>query len=184
MLSFFNRFFQPKLNDVLWTAMDEIISEHEKVYINICRTFFDERKAALVIQPQGLLKYRLLGASFLSAAVKVKFFSDSRSSSPPFSEVEKRTVSMAINPFSSESPKPYDLSYAKTSVIVETLFPTSQNLVIEDFKSPMKNFKPLYDLHHEALSNSISDRAFLDRMQFAIAGSVTSPLKCVSELFA
>jgi hypothetical protein len=184
MLRFFNQFFEPKINDDLWPAMDEIISEHEKVYINICKIFFEEKKTAIAIQPKGLLKYRLLGASFLSAAVKTKFYSGSSISSPSFSEIEKKTVSMAIKGFSPESPKPYDLSYADTSFIVEALFPIAQNLVIEDFKNPMTNFKPLYDLHHEALSNSISDRAFLDRMQFTIGCSVTSPLKCVSGIFA
>lgn len=184
MLRFLKRFFEPKLNDTLWIAMEEMISEHEKVYINICRIFCDEKKATFFVEPQGLLKYRVLGASFLCAALKTKFYSTSHLSSPPFLEVEKKAVSMAISPFSSESPKPYDLSYAKTSCIVEALFPLAQKFIVEDFKSPMKNFKPLYDLHYEALSNSINDRAFLDRMQFSIAGSVTSPLKCVSELFA
>jgi len=168
--------FKPKINSLLWEGMAEIISEHDKVYQNICRYYYQDRSAPIFIKPEGLLKYRLLGASFLCAAVKTTLYKGRQA------EVDKKAVDMVAEPFSLNSKEPYNLGSPEIASVINAVFPEAQKLIAEDLQAPFTNFKALYAFHFDALNESIQDRGYLEKQQPAIAGSVTSPMACVSEL--
>ena len=155
--------------------MEEMISEHEKVYMNMCRYYNDDKSLSTAISAQGLLKYRLLGASFLYGA-------SCKASQKLLTDVERKAVAMAQKPFSPDSQYPYLLD---TALIVSTaahIFPSAPRLIMEDLNTPFMNFELLYSMHYEALYESIKDRDYLDGKKALIAGHITAPMAHVAQL--
>ena len=76
MFKFLKGIFSPSVNEELWTITEEMINEHEKVYINLCRYYNEDKSKSIEVNPQGLLKYRLLGAAFPSSAYRFAFCKD------------------------------------------------------------------------------------------------------------
>lgn len=161
--------------------MEEMISEHEKVYMNMCRYYNDDKSLSTAISAQGLLKYRLLGASFLYSAF---CRASCKASQKLLTDVERKAVTMAQKPFSPDSQHPYLLD---TTLIVSTaahIFPSVPRLIMEDFNAPFKNFELLYSMHYEALHESIKDRDYLDGKKALIAGHITAPMAHVLQSLA
>jgi hypothetical protein len=173
-----SKFFEPCID---WTCMEEMISEHEKVYMNMCRYYNDDKSLSTAISAQGLLKYRLLGASFLYSAF---CRASCKASQKLLTDVERKAVTMAQKPFSPDSQHPYLLD---TTLIVSTaahIFPSVPRLIMEDFNTPFKNFELLYAMHYEALHESIKDRDYLDGKKSLIAGHITAPMAHVLQSLA
>ena len=179
MFKFLKGIFSPSVNEELWTITEEMINEHEKVYINLCRYYNEDKSNSIKVNPQGLLKYRLLGASFPSSAYRFAFCKDKPELS---SEVEEKALAMAKKPFSPDSQYPYMLDTMLTVSTADLIFPIAQRLIAEEFNNPLKNFKLLYSMHYEALYDSITDKEYLDSKQAVISGSVTSPMAHVTQL--
>jgi hypothetical protein len=179
MFKFLKRILGASANEELWMITEEMINQHEKVYINFCRYYNEDKSKSIKVNPQGLLKYRLLGASFPCSAYRFAFCKDKPGLS---SEVEEKAVAMAKKPFSSDSQPPYALNAMLTASTADLIFPLAQRLIAEEFNNPLKNFKLLYSMHYEALYDSITDKEYLDSKQAVISGSVTSPMAHVTQL--
>jgi len=179
MFRFLKGIFSPSVNEELWTITEEMINEHEKVYINLCRYYNEDKSKSIEVNPQGLLKYRLLGASFPSSAYRFALCKDKPEIS---SEFDKKAVAIATKPFSSDSQQPYLLDAVFTASIAEYIFPLAQRLITEDFDNPFKNVKSLYSMHYGAIYDSIRDKDYLDSKEAVILGSVTSPMAHVTQL--
>ena len=179
MFKFLKGIFSPSVNEELWTITEEMINEHEKVYINLCRYYNEDKSKSIEVNPQGLLKYRLLGASFPSSAYRFAFCKDKPELS---SEVEEKALTMAKEPFSPNSQHPYLLDAVLTVSTADLIFPLAQRLITEDFNNPFKNVKLLYSMHYEAIYDSIRDKDYLDSKEAVILGSVTSPMAHVTQL--
>ena len=179
MFRFLKGIFSPSVNEELWTITEEMINEHEKVYINLCRYYNEDKSKSIEVNPQGLLKYRLLGASFPSSAYRFAFCKDKPVLS---SEVEEKALAMAKKPFSPDSQHPYLIDAVLTASTADLVFPLAQRLIAEDFINPFKNVKLLYSMHYEALHDSIRDKDYLDSKEALILGSVTSPMAHVTQL--
>ncbi|MTB27056.1 MAG: hypothetical protein F2923_00265 [Actinobacteria bacterium] len=179
MLKFLKRIFSPSANKKLWTITEEMINQHEKVYINLCRYYNEDKSKSIEVNPQGLLKYRLLGASFPSSAYRFAFCKDKPELS---SEVEEKALAMAKKPFSPNSQHPYLLDAILTVSTSDLIFPLAQRLITEDCNTPYKNVKLLYSMHYEAIYDSIRDKDYLDSKEAVILGSVTSPMAYVTQL--
>ncbi|CAB5033225.1 unannotated protein [freshwater metagenome] len=156
-----------------------MINQHEKVYINLCRYYNEDKSKSIEVNPQGLLKYRLLGASFPSSAYRFAFCKDKPELS---SEVEEKALAMAKKPFSPNSQHPYLLDAILTVSTSDLIFPLAQRLITEDCNTPYKNVKLLYSMHYEAIYDSIRDKDYLDSKEAVILGSVTSPMAYVTQL--
>ena len=179
MFTFLKRIFSPSANEELWTITEEMINEHEKVYINLCRYYNEDKSKSIEVNPQGLLKYRLLGASFPSSAFRFAFCKDKPELS---SEVEEKALAMAKKPFSPNSQHPYLLDAILTVSTADLIFPLAQRLITEYCNTPFKNVKLLYSMHYEAIYDSIRDKDYLDSKEAVILGSVTSPMAHVTQL--
>jgi len=181
MFKFLKRIFSPSVNEELWTITEEMINQHGKVYINFCRYYNEDKSKSIEVNPQGLLKYRLLGASFPSSAYRFALCKDKPELSFKF---EKKAVAMATKPFSSDSKQPYLLDAVLTASIAEHIFPLAQGLIAEEFEltSPLMNLKSLHAMHFAALHESIKDRDYLDGKKALIAGHITAPMAFVSEM--
>ena len=141
MFRFLKRIFSPSVNEELWTITEEMINEHEKVYINLCRYYNEDKSKSIEVNPQGLLKYRLLGAAFPSSAYRFTFCKDKPELS---SEVEEKALAMAKKPFSPDSQHPYLINAVLTASTADLVFPLAQRLITEDFINTFKNVKLLY----------------------------------------
>ena len=181
MFRFLKRILSPTANEELWTITEEMINQHEKVYINLCRYYNEDKSKSIKINPQGLLKYRLLGASFPSSAYRFAFCKDKPGLS---SEVEERSFALATKPFSLHSKEPFILDPETIKTVGNHTFKFAQRHVIESFsvaKIPTDSFKALHAMHYDALFESISDRDYLDAKEAIIAGSITAPMEHVTQ---
>jgi len=179
MFRFLKRILTPSADEELWAITEEMINQHEKVYINLCRYYNEDKSKSIEVNPLGLLKYRLLGASFPSSAYR---FACCKDKSELSSEVEEKALAMAKKPFSPNSQHPYLLGAVLTASTADLIFPLAQRLIAEDFNNPSKNVKLLYSMHYEALYDSIGDKDYLDGKEAVILGSVTSPMSHVTQL--
>jgi hypothetical protein len=179
MFSFLKRILSPSANEELLAITEEMINQHEKVYINLCRYYNEDKSKSIEVNPQGLLKYRLLGASFPCSAYSFAFCKDKPELS---SKVEEKALAMAKKPFSPGSQPPYVLDARLIASTADLIFPLAQRLIAEDFDNPSKNVKLLYSMHYEALYESIRDKDYLDSKEAVILGSVTSPMSHVTQL--